>query len=133
VLVEVKARTVVQVLAIVLAALALIELLSAARDVLILLGISLFLAVALNPAVVLVQRWLPRGLAVAALLGSGLAGLVLAVARDAGALARPGAVARGAGPQPSPLPLPDPPRRGLSRAIMVPAPAGSQACRNLAR
>ena len=65
VLVEVKARTVVQVLAIVLAALALIELLSAARDVLILLGISLFLAVALNPAVVLVQRWLPRGLAVA--------------------------------------------------------------------
>ena len=63
--VEVNARTVVKVLTIVLAALALIEVLSAARDVLILLGISLFLAVALNPAVVLVQRWLPRGLAVA--------------------------------------------------------------------
>lgn len=54
--VEVNARTVVKVLTIVLAALALIEVLSAARDVLILLGISLFLAVALNPAVVLVQR-----------------------------------------------------------------------------
>ena len=61
VLVEVRARTVVKVLTIVLAAAALVEVLSAARDVLILLGISLFLAVALNPAVVLVQRWLPRG------------------------------------------------------------------------
>ena len=58
VLVEVRARTVVKVLTIVLAAAALVEVLSAARDVLILLGISLFLAVALNPAVVLVQRWL---------------------------------------------------------------------------
>ena len=63
--VEVRARTVVEVLTIVLAAFALVEVLSAARDVLILLGVSLFLAVALNPAVVLVQRWLPRGLAVA--------------------------------------------------------------------
>ena len=45
--VEVNARTVVKVLSIVLAAFALIEVLNAARDVLILLGISLFLAVAL--------------------------------------------------------------------------------------
>ena len=59
VLFEVRARTVVKVLTIVLAAFALVEVLSAARDVLILLGVSLFLAVALNPAVVLVQRWLP--------------------------------------------------------------------------
>ena len=64
-LVEVRARTVVKVLTIVLAAFALVEVLSAARDVLILLAVSLFLAVALNPAVVLIQRWLPRGLAVA--------------------------------------------------------------------
>ena len=48
-----------------LAAFALVEVLSAARDVVILLGVALFLAVALNPAVVLLQRWLPRGLAVA--------------------------------------------------------------------
>ena len=85
VLVEVKARTVVQVLAIVLAALALIELLSAARDVLILLGISLFLAVALNPAVVLVQRWLPRGLAVASVF----TGLLLVIGLFVAALAVP--------------------------------------------
>lgn len=57
VLVEVSARTVVKVLTIALAALALVEVMSAARDVLILLGISLFLAVALN----LRWRWSSGG------------------------------------------------------------------------
>ena len=83
--VEVSARTVVKVLTIVLAALALIEVLSAARDVLILLGISLFLAVALNPAVVLVQRWLPRGLAVASVF----VGLLVVIGLFVAALAVP--------------------------------------------
>ena len=84
-LIEIQARTVVKVVVIVLAALALVEVLSAARDVVILLGVALFLAVALNPAVVLLQRWLPRGLAVAAVF----VGLLVLIGLFVAALAVP--------------------------------------------
>ena len=83
--IEIQARTVVKVIALVLAAVALVTILSAAREVLILLAVSLFLAVALNPAVVLLQRWMPRGLAVAAVF----LGLLVLIALFVAALAIP--------------------------------------------
>jgi predicted PurR-regulated permease PerM len=44
----------------------LVELVLAARGVLVLIGLALFVAIGLDPAVSRLSRWLPRGLAVAA-------------------------------------------------------------------
>jgi predicted PurR-regulated permease PerM len=83
--IEIRTRTVVKILGLVIAAAALIEILAAARSVLVLLAVSLFLAVALNPAVMFFNRWMPRALAVAAVF----IGLIVLIALFVAALAIP--------------------------------------------
>jgi predicted PurR-regulated permease PerM len=66
VVIEVRSRTILTVIAWVLVAVAAVSVLSRVREVLVWLAVSLFLAVALQPAVRLAERWLPHTLAVIA-------------------------------------------------------------------
>jgi predicted PurR-regulated permease PerM len=63
---DVPTRTVVRVIALVVLAVAAVRVLSAVSHVLVWVAIALFLAIALEPAVRLAQRWLPRTWAVLA-------------------------------------------------------------------
>jgi predicted PurR-regulated permease PerM len=64
IVIEVPSRTILRALFLSIAALAAVRLIGAVRDVLLLIGVSLFLAVMLTPLVAMVERWLSRGLAV---------------------------------------------------------------------
>jgi predicted PurR-regulated permease PerM len=76
VVIDVSGRTVVKVLVIIFAALALVRLFSGAKQVITWLAIAVFLAVALEPAVRFCQRWMSRTWAVIAVF----VGLLLIVA-----------------------------------------------------
>jgi predicted PurR-regulated permease PerM len=60
---DVSVTTVLKVLALIVAVAAAVNLLSAARDVLVWVGAALFLAIALNPAVGFAERWMRRSVA----------------------------------------------------------------------
>ncbi len=79
VVVDVPVRTVVKVLTVALAFLALIQVLSAVRDVLVWLAVASFLAIALTPAVRFARQWLSHTLAVLTVFG-GLVLLIVTVA-----------------------------------------------------
>ena len=64
IMLEVQARTVAKVLALVLAFSIVVSLLDTVRTVIVWFGIALFLAIVLNPLVALTERWMRRPAAV---------------------------------------------------------------------
>ena len=64
IMLEVRARTVAKVLALVLAFSIVVSLLDTVRTVIVWFGIALFLAIVLNPLVALTERWMRRPAAV---------------------------------------------------------------------
>ena len=64
IMLEVQARTVAKVLALVLAFSIVVSLLDTVRTVIVWFGIALFLAVVLNPLVAFTERWMRRNVAV---------------------------------------------------------------------
>jgi predicted PurR-regulated permease PerM len=76
---DIQARTVIKLLALLLAFSITVSLLESVRTVLIWFGIAFFLAVALNPAVKFAERWMPRSRAVPVVFIVFVAGLLLVI------------------------------------------------------
>ena len=80
VMLEVQARTVAKVLALVLAFSIVVSLLETVRTVIVWFGIALFLAVVLNPLVAFTERWMRRNIAVVVVFISFVVGLLAVLA-----------------------------------------------------
>lgn len=80
VMLEVQARTVAKVLALVLAFSIAVSLLETVRTVIVWFGIALFLAVVLNPLVAFTERWMRRNIAVVVVFISFVVGLLAVLA-----------------------------------------------------
>jgi predicted PurR-regulated permease PerM len=80
IMLEVQARTVAKVLALVLAFSIVVSLLDTVRTVIVWFGIALFLAVVLNPLVVFTERWMRRTAAVVVVFITFVVGLLMVLA-----------------------------------------------------
>jgi predicted PurR-regulated permease PerM len=77
---DIQARTVAKILALVLAFSIVVSLLDTARTVIVWFGIALFLAVVLNPLVVFAERWMRRNVAVVLVFIGFVVGLLIVLA-----------------------------------------------------
>jgi predicted PurR-regulated permease PerM len=80
IVVDVQARTVAKILALVLAFSIVVSLLDTVRTVIVWFGIALFLAVVLNPLVVFAERWMRRNVAVVLVFIAFVVGLLIVLA-----------------------------------------------------
>ena len=80
IMLEVQARTVAKVLALVLAFSIVVSLLETVRTVIVWFGIALFLAVVLNPLVAFTERWMRRTIAVVVVFIGFVVGLLAVLA-----------------------------------------------------